>query len=268
MSSGIASREDDLRPLRAGAHLGDDGLDAAPLLVALAVHLLGAREQRLDATEVDEDVVAVARLLDDPGHDLALAIDVLLVHDRPLGLADPLLDDLLRGLRGDPAEVVRRHVRAHDLVRGYLRPVELEVIVGDERVLALPGLLLELLELGDARLARLLDEPLLDVAGDVDPVDAELARVVELHLGMPGCARRLLVGGAERVLECRDEDALLDALLLLDLVDALDDLLAHVCNPSSIRLARTMEAYGMRTVRASAVSSMIASGPASVSVPR
>ena len=135
-------------------------------------------------------------------------------------------------------------------------------------MLALARLLLELLELGDARLARLLDEPLLDVAGDVDPEDAELARVVELHLGVPGCARRLLVGGAERVLECSDEDALLDALLLLDLVDALDDLLAHVCNPSSIRLARTMEAYGIRTVRASAVSSVIASGPASVSVPR
>ena len=86
-------------------------------------------------------------LLDDAGHDLALAVDVLLVHDRPLRLADALLDDLLRRLRGDAAEVVGSHVRADDLVRGYLRPVELEVVVGDERVLALAGLLLELLEL-------------------------------------------------------------------------------------------------------------------------
>ena len=108
----IAAREDHLRALRPRANLGDDGLDAAPLLVALAVDLLGAREQRLDATEVDENVVAIARLLDDAGDDLALAVDVLLVHDRALGLADALLDDLLRGLRGDASEVVRRHVGA------------------------------------------------------------------------------------------------------------------------------------------------------------
>ena len=104
-------------PFVPGANLCDHRLDAAALLVALAVHLLGARQERLDAAEVDEHVVAVAGLLDDAGHDLALAVDVLLVHDRALGLADPLLDDLLRGLRGDPAEVVRRHVGALDLVR-------------------------------------------------------------------------------------------------------------------------------------------------------
>ena len=45
--------------------------------MALAVDLLGARQQRLDLAEVDEDVVAVAGLLDDPGHDLAHAVDVL-----------------------------------------------------------------------------------------------------------------------------------------------------------------------------------------------
>jgi hypothetical protein len=67
-----------------------------------------------------------------PGDDLALAVDVLLVHDRPLRLADALLDDLLRRLGGDAAEVVRRDVRAHDLLGRYLRPVELEVVVGDE----------------------------------------------------------------------------------------------------------------------------------------
>ncbi len=87
------------------------------LLVALAVDLLGARQQRLDATEVDEHVVAVAGLLDDAGHDLALAIDVLLVHDRALGLADALLDHLLGGHRGDAAEAVGRHVRARHLRR-------------------------------------------------------------------------------------------------------------------------------------------------------
>ena len=89
-----------------------------------------------------------------------------------------------------------RHVRALDLIGRDLRPVELEVVVRDQRVLALAGLLLELLELGDARLARLLDEPVLDVLGDLDPEDAELAVAVELHLGVARGARCLLVRGA------------------------------------------------------------------------
>ena len=224
--------------------------------------------KRLDATEVDEHVVAVAGLLDDARDDLALAVDVLLVHDRALSLTDALLDDLLRRLRGDPAEVVRRHVRALDLLGRYLRPVELEVVVGDERVLALSRLLLELLELGDARLARFLEEPTLDVLGNLDPEHAKLSGAVELHLGVPCRVRRLLVRSAERILESGDEHALLDALLLLDRLNAFDDFLAHVVNPSSIRLARTIESYGIRTSPASPAFSVMASSPASVSTPR
>src|SRR5262249_34684164 len=56
---GIAAGEDDLRPLRPAPNLRDDGLDARALLVALAVDLLRARQQRLDLAEVDEDVVAI-----------------------------------------------------------------------------------------------------------------------------------------------------------------------------------------------------------------
>ena len=138
-----------------------------------------------------------------------------------------------------------RDVGAHDLPVRDLRPVEVEVLVGDERVLALARLLLDPLELGDPCLARLLDEPRLDVLGDLDRVHAELALAVELDLGVPGGAGRLLVGGEQRVLERGDEDAFLDPLLLLDRVDALDDLLAHVVNPSSIRFARTIASYGM-----------------------
>src|SRR5207237_10574561 len=44
----VAAREDDLRAFGAGANLRDDRLDARALLVALAVHLLGARQERLD----------------------------------------------------------------------------------------------------------------------------------------------------------------------------------------------------------------------------
>src|SRR4029079_10622244 len=115
---GIAARQDDLRPLRARANLGDDGLDARALLVALAVDLLRARQERLDLAEIDEHVVAVACLLDDAGDDLADAIDVLVVHHAPLFLADALQDDLLRSLRGDATEAFRRDVFALDLILG------------------------------------------------------------------------------------------------------------------------------------------------------
>src|SRR5207248_10603903 len=159
----IAPGEDHLRALRATAHLGDDGLDARALLVALAVHLLGPRQKRLDLPEVDEDIVPVAGLLDDPGHDLADAVDVLVVHHRALRLADALQDHLLRGLRGDAAEVVRRHVLALDLALRDVGPVDLELVVRDQGVLPLPGLDLQGFELLELPLARLLDQALLDV---------------------------------------------------------------------------------------------------------
>src|SRR6185437_2401016 len=85
----VAAREDHLRALRAGADIADDRLDPRALLVALAVDLLRPRQQRLDLPEVDEDVPAVARLLDYAGDDLADAVDVLVVHHLALRLADP-----------------------------------------------------------------------------------------------------------------------------------------------------------------------------------
>src|SRR5215211_5399615 len=224
----VAAREDHLRPLHVRPHLGDDGLDPAALLVALAVHLLGARQQRLDAAEVDEDVVAVARLLDDAGHDLAEAVDVLVVLHRALGLADALQDDLLGRLRRNPSEVVRGDVRALDHRGIDVRPVDVEVIVVDERVRALAVLGLEPLQLFDGALACLLDQPLLDVRGQLDREDAEVAAVVEVDRRVPRSTRRLLVRREQRVLERLDERAALDPLLALDLAERFDDLLAHV----------------------------------------
>ena len=149
-------------------------------------------------------------------------------------------------MRGDAPEALRRRVRAHHQVLRNLRPVELEVDVVDERVLTLARLLLDPLELVDRSLARLVDEPLLEVGGDLDREDAELALVVEDHLGVAGGARCLLVRGEERVLERRDERARLDALLALDRANAFHDLLAHdLTYPSSIRLPRTIDSYGM-----------------------
>ena len=262
-----AAGEDHLRPLRAGAHLDDHRLDARALLVALAVDLLGARQERLDLAEVDEHVVAVARLLDDAGHDLALAVDVLLVHDRALRLADPLLDDLLRSHRGDPAEVVWRHVGAVDEILGNLLPVEVELVVDDERVLLLARLLLDALEVVDRLLARLLEQALLQIARDVEREDPEFALVVEFHRRVARGARRLLVGGEESVLERGDQRPRLDALLLLDRANPLDDLLAHDSRPSSIRLPRTISPTGISSVVPFAAT-VTASSSAASSVPR
>ena len=174
------------------------------------------------------------------------AIDVLVVHHLALGLADPLQDDLLGGLRGDAAEVVRRHVRALDLVLGNLRPVDVEVVVVDERVRALAVLGLEDFELGNRTLAGLLDEALLDVGRQLDRVHAEVALVVELDRGVARGAGCLLVCGQKRVLECVDQGLAVDPLLLLDYADRLDDLFGHLV-PSSIRLPRTIESYGIST---------------------
>src|SRR5581483_7505782 len=168
---------------------------------------------------------------------------------------DALQDDLLRGLRGDAAEAFRRDVLALDVALGHLGPVDVEIVVGDERVLPLAGLLLEPLELLELPLARLVDQPLLDVGRQLDGEDAELAVVVHLDGRVARGARRLLVGGEEGVLERRDECSFLDPLVALDLADRLDDLLAHV-TPSSIRLARTISAYGISVSAPSAATTV------------
>ena len=113
---GVAAGDDDARPARGGGDLLDHGLDALRVVVALAVDLLGLGQQRLDALAQLHERVARVGLLDDAGDQLADAVAVLLEHHVALGLADPLQDDLLGGLRGDAAEVVRRDVAGLDLV--------------------------------------------------------------------------------------------------------------------------------------------------------
>jgi len=77
-------------------------------------HLLGLRQEGLDPAQIQQRVARVA-LLDDAGHDVALAPGVLLVLEVPLGLADPLGHDLPGGLlvyakgEADSAEYEVRH---------------------------------------------------------------------------------------------------------------------------------------------------------------
>ena len=91
-----------------------------------------------------------ARLLDDSGHDLALTVDApprTSSLPRPRGSA--AVDDLLGHHGGDaaPEDRVRGDVGADDRLLGSFVPVELELVLVDERGLLLAGLLLEPLEL-------------------------------------------------------------------------------------------------------------------------
>src|SRR5204863_3077385 len=114
-----------------------------------------------------------------------------------------------RGLRGDAAEVLWGDVLARDQVLGHLGPVELEILVGKKRVVLLAGLLLDALELVERALARLVEQALLEVGWQLDRVDAEVARIVELDGGVPRCAGGLLVSRKQRVFERRDQRAAL-----------------------------------------------------------
>ena len=237
-----------LGPLVLDGDLGDHRLHAHAVVVALAVDLLGLRQQRLDALAQLHERVARVGLLDDPGDHLADAVLVLLEHHVALGLADPLQDHLLRGLRGDPAEVGRRHVAARDLVLvlGQLLEVDLRLLG-----------LAQLARLGVDRallLDRLLDELLLELRRQ-DQLEHAEVRGVAVHVDarVLGRAGRLLVGGQQRVLEREHQLLRRDALLFLERLDGLDDLLAHYLPPPSccrsgcgIRFERRMRSCGMR----------------------
>jgi len=110
--------------------------------------------------------------------------------------------------------------------------VDVELVVGDERVGTLAGLHLERLELLEFALARLVDQPLLHVGRELDREDAEVSFVIELDHRVTGGVGNLLVGREQRVLERVDEGAALDALFALDFADGLDDLLRHLYLPA------------------------------------
>jgi hypothetical protein len=100
------------------------GPDAVADGVVLRARLFLARQLGLDAAQLHDDV-AVLEPLDDAAHHFADTVAVLGVDVVALGLADLLEDDLLGGLRGDPAQVLGR-ARELDLhVDFRFLPVEL-----------------------------------------------------------------------------------------------------------------------------------------------
>ncbi len=203
------TRELDLGTLGRLLHPDDHGLDALAVFVVLGVDLLAARQLRLHATQLDQRGVPRIALLHDAGDQFADAVDVFLIHEVTLRLADALEDDLLGGHRRDAAEVVGRDLHALDLAHVDAAEVEPDL---------LPGLLVADLEgLG----VHMLREDEL-----VDPHVAGLG--VDLDRGVVCRVGGLLVGGEERVLESLDKSLEGDALLALDLAQGLDDLSAHV----------------------------------------
>src|SRR5215217_4882566 len=221
----VAARDDDARAARRGGDLLDHGLDALGVVVALAVDLLGLRQQRLDALAQLHERVARVRLLNDAGDQLADAVAVLLEHHVALRLADALEDHLLGGLSRDPAEVVGRDVALLDLVLELGQPRERDLRrLGDDHV---AGLRVDpALELAGRLLLGLVEQLVLELLGQDQLLDAVLAEVgVQVHARVADGVGLLLVGREQRVLEGGDELLLGDALLARERAYGVDDLL-------------------------------------------
>ena len=212
-----AAADDDLRTLCRRADLNNHCLNACTVVVALPMNLLALGQEGLNPAKVDQGVARVG-LLNDPGNKITDAVDVLLVHHLPLGLADPLKDDLLGGLRGDTPEVVRRHVNKLQLVLVVGRPIDKRrqwLDIG--RVNPFRNLLL-----GLGKRAEFL------VLFEIQAKDAHLSGVaVQRNPGELGAVRRLAIGGQERFFQGNDQGLGIDSLLTLDLLDGLDDLAVH-----------------------------------------
>src|SRR6185436_3136344 len=235
-----APRHDDRRALRLVRDVGDDRLDALAVVIALAVHLLAARQQRLDPLAELHERVARVGLLDDAGDQLAHAVLVLVEHHVALRLADALQDHLLRRLRGDAAEVLGSDVALLDLVAVLHEPLLVDLRrLGVDHLARLrvdgrlPGLLLDLVE-----------ELLLQVRRKQQLVHAEVtAAAVHLNARVLRRSGRLLVGRQKRVLQRRHQAVGGDSLLALEDPDGLNYLLGHR-SPSS-RLLRFISEYGI-----------------------
>jgi hypothetical protein len=259
-----ATRDDDARTLALRRDVGDHGLDAHAVVVALVPDLLGAWQQGLHSLAQLHQRVAVVGLLDDPGDQLADAILVLVVHHLPLGLTDPLQDHLLGGLGGDPAEIVRGYVAGLDLV--LVRGEDLRIKLGVLGLAQLSRLGVDLL-LG--LLGDLLEQLLLQLSGQDQLEHAKVGGfTVEVDARVLRGAGGLLVSGEQGILERRHQRLGVDSLFLLEAPDRFDDLAAHAPPPESsgTRLDRRIPSNGMSTTPRSASSDTTAS-PAAAMVP-
>ena len=106
MQPRMGAGDDQLRAALVLVHLDQEHLDPLAGPVALVRHLLASRHDRLGLAQLDDDGPRIGALHDAVQH-LALLVVKLLVDRIALVVADALQDDLLHGLRGDAAEVLR-----------------------------------------------------------------------------------------------------------------------------------------------------------------
>src|SRR5438067_5770947 len=203
--AGMRPREDDLRALGGELDVENEGADAIALPVALARDLFLLRQDRVGPAEVHDDVLLL-EALHDAGDELAFAALELVVDDVALGVAHALDDVLLRRLRGDPAELLRRQL--------------------GEQLVADLGLGTELAPspLGRDPVQRVLD--LRDDRPDLEELHlADLG--VELGLDVLLLSEGLLSGREHGVLEGMDDDVAVDPLLLAHLLDDAIEICLH-----------------------------------------
>jgi len=92
----VRARHQDRGALGRLSNLHDVGLQPLPVPVRLGGDLFGLRKQRLDLAQVEHGI-APGVLLDDPGHDVALAAGELLIRHLLFGIPELLVHDLLGG---------------------------------------------------------------------------------------------------------------------------------------------------------------------------
>src|SRR5207248_6424089 len=111
---GRRAAENDLRALRLPEHVEHEGLHPVAGAVRLARRLLADRQHGLGAAEVDDDVPALEPQRD-AADDFALAVLVIVEDVLALRITRALDDDLLGGLRRDPAEALPVRLELQDV---------------------------------------------------------------------------------------------------------------------------------------------------------
>ena len=193
-------------PLRRAADLEHERLDVLADPVVLERALLGRGEDRLDVLADVEDDRPRLDPVDRAGHQLALAARELVEDLVALDLADALEDDLLGGLRADPAEDVAVELLGLDEVA--------DLGVGLDGVCACV----------DGHLGELV----LDLADDAARAeDADLAGLgidPDVDVLVTGDAP---VGGLDAVLDGSDQLLARDLLFGVELEEGTDEVSTH-----------------------------------------